>query len=520
VIRAAEVGSLWELVERRAAATPDALFAVDESDRRLDFAGYRDAALRAAAGLHARGVGPGTPVSWMLPTTLEALVLAGALCRLGAVQNPILPIYREREARFVTRQTGAALFCVPPAFRGFEHAAMAREIAAGREGLEVLVVDGALPEGDPADLPPPPPAATPADAPVRWIFYTSGTTADPKGARHTDATLLATFAGLVRVLDLRPDDVHGLVFPVTHVGGIGWLIAGLLAGFSHVAVAAFDPKHTIPLLARHGVTQAGAGTAFHQAYLAAQRERPGEPLFPRIRAFPGGGAPKPPGLHADLKREIGGVGIVSGYGLTECPIIAMNTTRDPDAVLAHTEGRVNPPEAEIRIVDADGAPLAPGGEGEIRVRGPQLCRGYLDASLDAEAFDADGFFRTGDLGRLDAEGHLQVTGRLKDVIIRKGENISAREIEDLLYEHPRVADVAVIGLPDPALGERCCAVVACRAAGEPLGFGEMVEFLEGQGLMRQKLPEQLEIVDAVPRNAAGKIEKQALRRRFASGAGS
>jgi non-ribosomal peptide synthetase component E (peptide arylation enzyme) len=203
---------------------------------------------------------------------------------------------------------------------------------------------------------------------------------------------------------------------------------------------------------------------------------------------------------------------VSGYGLTECPIVAMNRLGDDDAKLAHTEGRLNPPEAELRIVRFDGSLAGPGEEGELCVRGPQLCRGYLDARLDAAAFDADGFFRTGDLGHRDSDGYLVITGRTKDVIIRKGENISAKEVEDVLYTHAKVSDVAVIGLPDPALGERACAVVSCR--GEPLAFAEMAEFLAKSGLARQKIPEQLEIVDQVPRNAAGKIQKQLLRDRF------
>ncbi len=501
--------TIWQLVEARAAATPEALFAVDERDRTLTFAGYRDRALRVAAGLCVRGIAADSPVSWMLPTTLEALVLAGALARLGAVQNPILPIYRERETRFVTRQTQARLLCVPPPFRGFDYPALARTLAAERADLEVLVVGDSLPEADPRALP-----ATKAFAvpPVRWIFYTSGTTADPKGARHTDASLIASFRGLVRVLELTPDDRHAFVFPLTHVGGVGWLIAGLIAGFAHIAVATFHPVATIPLLARHGVTQAGAGTVFHQAYLAAQREQPERPIFPRVRAFPGGGAPKPPQLHYDVKKELGGVGIVSGYGLTECPIIAMNSVRNSDEQLANTEGRVNPPEAEIRVLRPDGSAAAPGDEGELCMRGPQLCRGYLDARLDAAAFDAEGFFHTGDLGRIDAGGYVVITGRTKDVIIRKGENISAKEVEDLLYTHPKIADAAVIGLPDPRIGERCCAVVACK--GDALEFTEMVAFLAGTGLARQKIPEQLEIVDEVPRNAAGKIQKQLLRERF------
>ena len=502
---------LWSLIEARADETPDALFAVDEDDRRLSFAQYRGEALRCAAGLAARGVGEGTSVSWQLPTTLESMILVGALSRLGALQNPILPIYREREVSFATRQSKARLLIVPSVFRGFDFEAMARGIAAEQEGLEVRVVDSELPDGEPDSLPPAPPDP---DA-LRWLFYTSGTTADPKGALHTDATLMAAFTAMSERLELRPDDRVALVFPFTHIGGIGWLVIGLHAGCAHIVVPVFDPATSIDSLARHGVTQATAGTAFHQAYLAVQRERGGARLFPNVRTFPGGGAPKPPQLHHDIKKEMGGAGIVSGYGLTECPVLAMGSPRDPDEKLAHTEGRANPPEMQIRVVKLDGSAAGPGEEGEIRVKGPQLCRGYLDASLNDDAFDEDGFFRTGDLGSLDAEGYVSITGRLKDVIIRKGENISAKEVEDLLYRHPKVADAAVIGLPDPASGERACAVVACADAGAPLGFDEMSAFLREQGLMVQKIPEQLEIVAEVPRNPTGKILKHELRKRYA-----
>ena len=497
-----EPASLWELVQLRAEATPDALFAVDETDRSLSFAQYRAAAERAAAGLFASGVEEGTRVSWQLPTTLEAMVLVGALARLGAVQNPILPIYRRREVAFAVRQLGTDLLVVPGVFRGFDHAEMAREICAERPDLALLVCHDALPEDDPARLPPPSPQDVASDA-VRWIFYTSGTTAAPKGARHSDRGLLAASAGMTAALDLRPDDRVGLVFPFTHVGGILWLMNGLRAGCAHILVAAFDPERSIDVLSRHGVTQAGAGTAFHQAYLAAQRRRGGAPIFPRVRAFPGGGAPKPPQLHRDLKRELGGVGIVSGYGLTECPVLAMGSPHDPDEKLAHTEGRACPPEMRIKVVD-----------GELRVRGPQLCHGYLDPRLDEEAFDEEGFFRTGDLGYVDPDGYVVITGRCKDVIIRKGENISAKEVEDLLFGHPKVADVAVIGVPDPDTGERACAVVVPEDAAAPPTLSELAAFLRELGLMTQKIPERLELVGALPRNATGKVLKHELRERF------
>ena len=497
----------WPLLERRVERTPDALFSVDENARTLTFAEYHAEALACAAGLAERGVGRDTAVSWILPTWTESLVIVAALARLGARQNPILPIYRGREVGFVCGQSRAEWVLVPRVFRGFDYEAMGREVAAEHPGLQVPVVEPGtpLPTGGPRALPPPPEPTSAGSAPVRWLFYTSGTTADPKGALHTDDSLMAAAAGLVSVLDLQPDDRVALVFPLTHIGGIGWLLAGLLSGCAQIVIPVFEPATSIPVLARHGVTQATAGTAFHQAYLEAQRAQPDVPLFPAVRAFPGGGAPKSPQLHYDVRTELGGVGIVSGYGLTECPIVSMNRVSDPTEKLAHTEGRANPPEMQIRIV-----------EGEVRVLGPQLLQGYLDPTLDDTAFDEDGYFRTGDLGSIDDDGFLVITGRLKDVIIRKGENISAKEIEDLLHGHPKVAEAAAIGLPDPASGERCCAVVVCSDPGQPLAFDEMVAFLKEQELMVQKIPEQLELIDVLPRNPTGKVLKTELRERFAT----
>jgi len=383
------------------------------------------------------------------------------------------------------------------------------------DGLDVLVCDKQLPEGDPSTLPPAPEGTDdPADLPVRWLFYTSGTTADPKGARHTDFTILAAARAMDAGLHFTPDDRDVLVFPFTHIGGITWLFSGLEIGLAHIAMAAFDPAGAVELMQKYDCTLAGAGTPFHLAYLGEQRKHGGPSILPKVRAYPGGGAPKPPQLHYDIKKEMGGVGIVAGYGLTECPILSMASVDDPDDKLANTEGRLSP-GVDVKVVTLDGKLAGPGEEGELRVKGPQLFKGYLDESLNADAFDEEGYFRTGDLGYLDAEGYVLITGRLKDVIIRKGENISAKEVEDLLYTHPKVADVAVIGLPDPALGERCCAVVASKDPNDPLTFAEMQTFLKEQGLMVQKIPEQLEAVADVPRNPTGKILKHKLREQFA-----
>jgi acyl-CoA synthetase (AMP-forming)/AMP-acid ligase II len=520
----AQAHRLWELVESRAEATPDDLLIVDDRGRHVSFLQYREAAERMAAGLADLGVGEETTVSWLLPTWTEAVVLEAALSRLGAVQNPVIPGYRAREVGFIVAQAGARLLIVPSQWRNFDYGAMAAELAAVSDQLDVLAVDPgsrSLPEGDPATLPPvvSAPPARADDYPVRWLFYTSGTTADPKGARHTDATIWGTVPGMCQMVAPAPGDRVSIVFPFAHIGGAVWLFTALATGATMLLVESFDREATVAMLASNGVTLAGTGTPFNLAYLDAQRalaaRQPGARLFPRVRLFMSGASPKPPRLHYELSAELGGDGLVSSYGLTESPILTASSSGDPEVKLAETEGRACP-GVVIKVVTADGAVAGPGEEGEIRVHGPQLLRGYVDSSLDGAAFDEEGFLRTGDLGTLDREGFLTITGRLKDVIIRKGENISAKEVEDLLYEHPKIADVAVIGLPDPASGERACAVVALRPGAAALGFVEMQEYLRLRGLRTVALPEQLEIVPDVPRNSGGKIRKDVLKARYGS----
>jgi cyclohexanecarboxylate-CoA ligase len=503
-----EAGTLWELIEARAAATPDALMAVDELGRKLTFGSYRDQVEVAAAGLAAEyGIGAGDVITWQLPTWLESMVLVGAIARLGATQNPVLPIYRQREVGFCARQARARLLVVPTGFGTFDFEEMADAIAGSTDGLSVMTSNRSLPAGDPASLGAPPSSADD----VRWLFYTSGTTADPKGAQHTDRTITAVARGMAQRLAITDTDRNALAFPFTHVGGITWLFTSLMTGMVNILFEAFVPDVVVKVLSDQGVTLAGSGTAFHQAYLAAQRASD-TPIFPEVKNFPGGGAPKPVPFYYEMK-ETFGVPIVSGYGLTEAPILVMGSVDDRDDDLANTEGAPMP-GVELKLVKLDGTLAAVGEEGEIRAKAPQLMLGYLDASLDADGFDEEGFFRTGDLGTLNERNMLAITGRLKDIIIRKGENVSAKEIEDLLFSHPQVLDVAVIGLPDEDRGERVCAVVSTPEGAEPLGFAAMVDYLKGQNLMVQKIPEQLEHVDAIPRNPTGKILKHELRKDF------
>jgi cyclohexanecarboxylate-CoA ligase len=504
--------TLWELVDARVEATPDAQMAVDENGRTMTFAEFAAEAERAAAGLANHGIDADAVVSWQLPTWIESLVLVAALSRLGAVQNPLLPIYREREVGFITKQAHSRLLIVPGTWNGFDFEAMATDLAKETDGMRVLVANRALPQGDLSVLPP---EATPLDAddqPVRWLFYTSGTTADPKGARHTDASIAAVARGMSQCLGLVESDRSALIFPFTHIGGITWLFSSLQTGSCLILMEAFHPEHTPEVLSREQVTVAGSGTPFHMAYLAYQKNHD-EPVFPHVRNFPGGGAPKPPQLVHDM-RDTFDAPVLSGYGLTEAPILTMASESDDDDELALSEGKPMP-GVLLKFVRTDGAVAARGEEGEIRAKAPQLMKGYLDSSLDADAFDEEGFFRTGDLGVQDERGNVTITGRLKDIIIRKGENVSAKEVEDLLFTHPKVADVAVIGVPDAERGEMVVAIVQTDGA-DDLSMDEMRTFLTEGGLMIQKVPERLEIIELIPRNPAGKILKQDLKATFAA----
>ena len=485
--------TLWELVARRADLTPDRPVLL-QGDRSLSFGELRARAERVAAGLYDMGVRPGTVVAWQLPTRIETAVLSFALARLGAVQTPVIPFYRDREVGFALRESKAEYFAVPGEWRGFDHTAMARRL--GAKG--VFEAYDILPDGDPSALPDPPSDGTS----VRWIYWTSGTTSDPKGVLHTDRSLIAGGSCLAHALHLSAHDVGSMAFPYAHIAGPDYTVMLLLYGFPAVMFEHFALPGALEDYRRHGVTVAGGSTAFYSMFLTEQRKQAGEPLIPSLRLLAGGGAPKPPEIYHSVVREMG-VQLTHGYGMTEVPMITMGSPDDTVENLATTEGRP-PAGMEIRIAD-----------GEVRLRGEAVCQGYLDPAQSAEAFDEEGFLRTGDLGHLTDSGHLVLTGRLKDVIIRKGENISAKEIEDLLHGHPGVGDVAVIGLPDAERGERVCAVVEQPPEAEELTLEAMTSYLRSEGLSVHKLPEQLELVDALPRNETlRKVLKYKLRDRY------
>jgi cyclohexanecarboxylate-CoA ligase len=484
--------TFWGLVRRAADEEPDRVILADDHGRSLTTTQLRDAAERTAAALP---VEAGSTVSWQLPTSLEGVVLMAALTRLGVRQNPIIPQLRSREVGVIVSQVQPTLYIAPRTWRGFAHGDMAEEL-----GCRVLTLDLeghagpglCLPENDPATL-----AASPTTN-AHWVYYSSGTTSNPKGVAHTDSSLIAGAQGLIDHATFGYPDIYPIAWPLTHIGGVTMVATALQAGLQLVLFDTWDPTTTPERMAAHHPTILGSAQPFFRAYLDAQRRHGVEPLFPHLRLITAGGAPTPPEVVRELIETFGVRGVMNSYGLTEFPIASAPTPDDAEDLLLRSVGTPGP-GAQARVV-----------HGEVRLKGPQCFSGYLDPSLDAAAFDEDGWFRTGDVGHIDAAGNVFITGRLKDVIIRNAENISALEVEDALLQHPGVADVAVIGLPDTRTGERVCAVIVPRGDAA-FDVSTVAAHCRAHGLASYKCPEQIAIVPALERNAMGKLLKQELR---------
>lgn len=327
--------TLWELIARRAALTPDAPVLIEAAedpadDRRLTFGELRDRSEQVAAGLYDMGVRPGTVVAWQLPTRIETVLLSVALARIGAVQTPVIPFYRDREVGFALRESKAEFFAVPGVWRGFDHTAMAERLGA----RGVFEAYASLPAGDPAVLPPPPGDGVS----VRWIYWTSGTTSDPKGVLHTDRSLIAGGSCLAHALHLTSADVGSMAFPFAHIAGPDYTVMLLLYGFPAVLFEKFAMPGALDGYRRHAVTVAGGSTAFYSMFLTEQRKDPATRLIPTLRLLAGGGAPKPPEIYHAVVRELG-CQLTHGYGMTEVPMITMGAPDDTAENLATTEGR-------------------------------------------------------------------------------------------------------------------------------------------------------------------------------------
>ena len=473
---------------------------------------------RIAIGLMRLGVEENDVVSCQFPNWWQFTALCLACARIGAIINPIMPIFRERELKFMLGLAESKVFVIPHEFRGFDYAAMARGIRSELPSLRhLLIVGGEGPESfeqvlldlqrdADQDATERFKARRPTADNVMELLYTSGTTGEPKGVMHTANTLFSNLRPYAERLRLGRDDVVLMASPMAHQTGFMYgLMMPIMLGATAALQDIWEPKQAATRIGNEHVTFTMASTPFLSDLTDVVDTNNHD--VSSLRVFLSAGAPIPRVL-VERATQVLKANIVSAWGMTENGAVTTTKLDDPPQKAFHTDGCALP-GMEVRITDHVNNPLPPGAEGRLMTRGCSNFVGYLKRP-QLYGHDAEGWFDTGDLARIDADGYIRITGRSKDIIIRGGENIPVVEIEGLLFRHPAIQAVAIVGYPDPRLGERACAFVVPKA-GHTFSQAEMVEFLEREKVIKQYLPERLEIVDELPRTPSGKVQKFKLR---------
>ena len=512
--------TITDYLDEAAAATPDKVAFFDPR-RQITYAALRREVDRCALGLLELGVRPGDVVSFQLPNWIESVVLQYGATRIGAISNPLIPIYREREVGFMVGLARSKVIVVPSKFRGFDYPGMVDKLAVDWPALEhVLVVDGSPGQGtrswaefmatpweerrDPAELA----ELRPDPNEVTLLIFTSGTTGEPKGVMHTHNTLVAANNPLPERLGITSDSVIHMASTLAHL--TGFLYGGRLAvqnGATGVFQDVWDPARFVELVEEHRITYTAGATPFLHDLLAAPNLA--EHDVSSLVRFCCMGAPIPRALVREARRKLPGLVVVGGWGQTENALVTLGIPGDPEEKLIDTDGFPFP-GMRVRVVDDSGTELPPGTDGRLQMTGPFLFVGYAERlEMTRALFDGE-WFDTGDLAHVDAEGYLSISGRTKDVIIRGGENIPVAYVENVLYEHPQIQEVAVVGLPDPRLQERACACIV-PIPGAELTFDDIKAFLAEKGVAKQYWPERLEVRPELPRTPSGKIQKFRLR---------
>ena len=506
--------TIADLARQRVDEDPDFVALVDDR-RDLTRREWLDEAQALANALHARGLAAGDVVAFQTPNWHEAAIIDLACAIAGLVLSPIVPIYRDAEVTMMLGDCRARALFTCTQFRRYDFAEMAERIRGNLPDLvHVFTVRGEGPDDFAAlvqegrGLPAYRPQVDASE--VKLVLYTSGTTGRPKGVLHSHNTLENIVRGSYEHWHLGAGDTLIMPSPVTHVSGYAnGLESPLIVGTRVVLMESWNAEEAVRLIEKYDVAGTVAATPF-LVELADAARRAGTRL-PSMRMFACGGAAVPPDLIPSANSAFENLQAFRVFGASEVPLVSFGWPDDP-TLAARTDGEVV--DYEVKLVDDAGEPVAPGTEGEILARGPSTMLGYADEAQSSAAFDAEGYFRTGDLGVLSPEGAITITGRKKDLIIRGGENISAVEIEDVLRTHPQVRDASVVAMPHERLGEGVCAYVIPES--ERPDTAALCQHVQDSGLAKQKTPERFVFVEDFPRTASGKIRKDRLRAEVAA----
>ncbi len=509
--------SLTDYWQQTARAMPDKIAVVDNHGASYTYSALDHAASCLANWMLTKGIESGDRIAFQLPGWCEFTVIYLACLKIGAVSVPLLPSWREAELVWVLNKCQAKMFFAPTLFKQTRPVDLILPLQNQLPQLQQIVgVDKLAPATSSlslsqiiADNTPLPTAITVHGDELAAVLFTSGTEGLPKGVMLTHNNILASERAYCARLNLTWQDVFMMPAPLGHATGfLHGVTAPFLIGARSVLLDIFTPDACLALLEQQRCTCMLGATPFVYDLLNLLEKQPAD--LSALRFFLCGGTTIPKKVARECQQH--GIKLLSVYGSTESSPHAVVNLDDPLSRFMHTDGYAAA-GVEIKVVDDAHKTLPPGCEGEEASRGPNVFMGYFDEpELTARALDEEGWYYSGDLCRMDEAGYIKITGRKKDIIVRGGENISSREVEDILLQHPKIHDACVVAMPDERLGERSCAYVVLKAPHHSLSLEDVVAFFSRKRVAKYKYPEHIVVIEKLPRTASGKIQKFLLRK--------